>query len=140
MLNKLKWLVSVGLLITVMFLGSSCALGTEFLTLSSSDIGGTWFAEGATLTTQWNAEIPEALWSCDTRGGGTSNAYWMSMGRVDAALNNIFGLWTAIKGTGFFKDKGPQDFSNVYSMVALHNSFLLPIVKKDSDFEYLEDL
>jgi len=142
MLSKLKTLVSVGLLIAVLvvFLGSSCAVETEFHTMATSGIGGVWFIVGATLTTQWNAGIPDVMWSCDTRGGGNANPYWLALGKVDAAIAHGVGMKAAMEGIGFFKDKGSQDLSHVRSMAGLHKSYLHIVVKKDVSFECLEDL
>jgi len=109
-------------------------------TLSSSDIGGTWFVIGATFATQWNAEIPGVIWSCDTRGGGGTNAYWSALGKVDAAINFMPSFQQAVDGTGFFKDKGKQDMSNVRSVMDLYGVYITVVARKDSDLEYLEDL
>jgi TRAP transporter TAXI family solute receptor len=116
------------------------AADKKMYTMSSSDIGGVWFVIGATFTTQWNAEIPNVIWSCDTRGGGGTNAYWSALGKVDAAINFMPSFQSAIKGTGFFKDKGPQDMSNVASVMDLYGVYITVVVKKDSDLEYIEDI
>ena len=112
----------------------------KFYTFGGSDIGGMWFAEAATLTTQWNADIPGIMWSADTRGGGTANAFWMATGKVEAALNNTPGIRAAMDGIGFFEDKGKQDFSGVRALAALHKSYLTVVVPEKASMQSLEDL
>ena len=119
---------------------STLAAEKKFYTFGGSDIGGVWFAEAATLTTQWNADIPGILWSADTRGGGTANAYWMATGKAQAALNNTPGIKAAMDGVGFFEDKGKQDFSKVRSLAGLHKSYLTAVVRADSDIKSFEDI
>ena len=128
--------------VAVLTLGAagSFAADKKMYTMSSSDIGGVWFVIGATFTTQWNAEIPNVIWSCDTRGGGGTNAYWSALGKVDAAINFMPSFQSAINGSGFFKDKGPQDMSKVASVMDLYGIYITVAVKKDSKLEYIEDL
>ena len=114
--------------------------GMQYYTFGGSDIGGMWFAEASTLTTQWNADIPGIMWSADTRGGGTANAYWMATGKAQAALNNTPGIRAAMDGIGFFEDKGKQDFSGVRALAALHKSYLTVVVSENSPMQALEDL
>lgn len=127
--------------IVLLFVASPVlAQETEFLTFGTSDIGGVWFAEGAALATQWNAEIPEIQITTDTRGGGTGNAQWMATGKVDLAINNTPGINAAMQGSGFFKEQGKLDFSNVRSLAALHKSYLTIVVRDDSDMDYATDI
>lgn len=136
--------LAIGLLTAAVVVSASAtaalAADKKYYTFGGSDIGGVWFAEAATLTTQWNADIPGILWSADTRGGGTANAYWMATGKVEAALNNTPGIKSAMDGVGFFKDKGKQDFSKVRSLAGLHKSYLTAVVRADSDIKTFEDI
>lgn len=112
----------------------------EYLTFGGSDIGGLWFTEAATLTTQWNADIPGIVWTVDTRGGGTANAFWLATGKVAAALNNTPGIRAAMEGEGYFEEHGKQDFSNARVFAALHRSYMTAVVKSDSSIKSFEDL
>ncbi|HUG89463.1 MAG TPA: TAXI family TRAP transporter solute-binding subunit [Planctomycetaceae bacterium] len=118
--------------------GASRGGQTEFISIGTADIGGSFYQIGASIADVLNDRKDEAGWkkvTAEVSGGSLENIRRLETGDVQIGMSNSSITYFAVRGEGGFDRR-----HEVKSIMTLHPLVAMFVTRADSGVQTLQDL
>ena len=130
-------LVKSALTAAILFGGAAGA--TEFITIGTGGVTGTYYPTGGAICRMMNKQKKETGIRCsvESTGGSVYNVNTINAGELDFGIAQSDTIYQAYNGEGKFKDKAVK---GLRSVIAIYPELLAFVVNKKSGIKKLTDI
>jgi len=128
--------LALGVLTQVAFAPQALAQKQQFLALSTSSVGGTWYPLGGAMAALISRKNPQLNINVESSGGTVDNLKLMKNGKVELAYSTADQAFLAFRGEGSFDTK----IDNIRGLLGGHAIIWQLVTLKDRGINSIYDL
>jgi TRAP transporter TAXI family solute receptor len=130
-------LAVVAVVVAMLAAGGAFAASTLRLSIATGGTGGVYYPFGGGLARILTQKVTGFQVTAEVTGGSVDNIKLVTAGDADIGLSTIDSAVDGVKGTGAYKDTGPQKITTI---AVLYDSFVHIIARADAKIVKVADM